>query len=131
MSQPGLMPLWVRQCSWLTALAAAMWSALAVVAYTLGGSAGLEGLTYAALLCLLPGWLVFFVGSRYREPKPQAVAMLMGTVVRILVVLAGVLTLQTWRPGLGFWEFLVWVVVFYLAMLAAETWLLVRVDRRE
>ena len=116
----------IEKCGWLGGVAALLWLFLAGPAWWLRGSAGLEGLTYGAVLCLLPGWLVFFLAARYRDAEFRAMSVLAGTVIRLLVVLPGVMVVQSIRPHLRLWEFLVWVVIFYLAMLAAETWLLVR-----
>ena len=116
----------LSQCGWLTGVSAVLWLILAGPAHALRGNAGLEGLTYAGLLCLLPGWLVFLLGSRYGSAKNQAVGLLAGTVVRLMFVLFGVVLIQSVRPDLGFWEFLVWVLAFYLVTLLLETLLIVR-----
>ena len=87
----------------------------------------MEGLAYAALLCLAPGWLVFFLAGRYRLANSQAsTVVLAGNAVRMLFVLSGLLVVRSLRPHLGFYEFLIWLVVFYLATLLLETLLLVR-----
>lgn len=116
----------MRDCGILTAATVVLWLVLARPAWLLGGPAGLEGVTYAAVLCLLPGWLVFFIASRYRVATARAMAILAGTVFRLLFVLIGVLVLTAVREGLGFREFLVWLIVFYLTTLCIETWLIVR-----
>ena len=92
----------------------------------MAGTNGLEGLTYSALLCLLPGWLVFFLGSRYRVANTQAAVILLATTIRLLFVLIGVLLIQSVRSDLRFREFLVWVIVFYLATLLVETLMLIK-----
>ncbi|HID23373.1 MAG TPA: hypothetical protein EYP14_13380 [Planctomycetaceae bacterium] len=116
----------IEKCGWLSGVAGLLWLLLAGPAWWSRGPAGLEGLTYGAVLCLLPGWLVFFLTARYRDAQSRAISVLAGTVIRLLVVLPGVMAVQSVRPHLHLSEFLVWVVVFYLALLAAETWLLVR-----
>ena len=110
----------------LTAATAGLWLLLAGPAFLLAAGDGLEGLTYAALLCLLPGWLVFFLASRYVVANFQAQLILLGTVLRMLFVLVGVFCVQSVRAQLQFREFLVWIIVFYLAMLLVETLLLLK-----
>ncbi len=92
----------------------------------LAGRDALEGLSYAALLCLLPGWLILFLASRAAVTNPQAFVVLAGTAVRLMFVLVGVVAVQSFRPHLQFREFLVWIIAFYLATLLIETLMLVR-----
>lgn len=113
-------------CGLLSAIAGVVWLACAGPAYWLAGTLGLEGLSYAALLCLAPGWLVFWLASRYGAANSQSIVVLLGTGLRLVFVLVGVLTIRSVRPELQFREFLVWVVVYYLSMLLAETLLLTR-----
>lgn len=120
---------WLKRCGWLTAAGAAFWLVLAVPAYLLGGSAGLEGLSYAAVLCLVPGVIVFVIASRFAADSAsprQAYVPLLGAGLRLLFVLCGVLVATDVRPHLGMREFLVWVIAFYFAMLAVETWFLMK-----
>ena len=116
----------LSSCGFLTVVTVGMWLLLAAPAWFLSGAHGLEGLTFAAVLCLLPGWLVFLMASRYRVAKMQATVILMGSVFRILIVLLGSLLIRSIRTHLGFREFLVWVIVFYLVALGVETFLLVK-----
>ena len=112
----------VTSCGWLTAVTAAIWLLLAWPAWALAETPGLEGLTYAALLCLVPGWLVFAISSKFRETHAQAaMVFLAGSMLRLLFVLGGTLVLQSARPALGFREFVVWVLVFYMTTLLTET----------
>lgn len=94
----------------------------------MAGTKGLEGLTYAALLCLIPGWIVFFAASRCADSTRMAMVALGGTGLRLLFVLVGALVLKDSRPDLGFREFQIWLVAFYLAMLFVETLLAVRMS---
>ena len=114
-----------RAC-WLGTATGTLWLVLAGPACWMAGTNGLEGLTYSALLCLLPGWLVFFLGSRYRVANTQAAVILLATTIRLLFVLIGVLLIQSVRSDLRFREFLVWVIVFYLATLLVETLMLIK-----
>jgi hypothetical protein len=116
----------MASCAWLTGVLAALWLVLAVPAYWIAGIDGLEGLSYSALLCLVPGWLVFFLVGRYRVANKQAFAALGGTALRLVFVLVGMTAIQSARTNLGFKEFLVWLILFYLASLFTETLLVIR-----
>lgn len=122
--QGGAGPL--AQSGVLTAAVAALWAVLALPAYRVSGPVGLQGLFLAAALCLVPGWLVFWVASRYRVAQSAAAAVMAGGVLRMLFVLFGVLAVGELLPALGDWQFLLWVVPFYLVTLVVETWLLLR-----
>ena len=106
---------------WLAAGVTVLWLLLAGPAYWLAGTAGVEGLSIAALLCLLPGWLVFALGTLYGVANNQAATVLSGTVLRLLFVLFGALAVRNLRPDLQFREFFVWLLVFYMATLLLET----------
>lgn len=118
-----------RRCGWLTLATFGFWVLLAWPAYRLAGVRGLEGMSTAAALCLVPGWfvfwLVFWSTSRYGVTQSRALAVLAGTVLRLLFVLIGTVVVQSAR-GLGFWEFLVWLVVFYVVTLVVETILVLK-----
>ncbi len=116
----------IGRAGWLTTAVATLWLILAAPAYVIAGRGGLEGMSLAALLCLVPGWLVFYLGSRYRVAKMQVLIVLFGSTVRLLFVLAGVLIVRSVRPQLGVREFLIWIIVFYLATLLIETLHVVR-----
>lgn len=136
----------------LTFAAAALWLLLVGPAWSLGGAAGLEGLSIAALLCVVPGWIVFSLcafapyltspwggstdssntaGSNVSTNSQGAsqTAMLVvlgGTVLRLLFVLAGLMFVRSLRPDLGFREFTVWLLAFYMATLLVETLLVLK-----
>jgi hypothetical protein len=98
---------------------------LAAPAWWLSGPKGLEGLTFAAALCLIPGWLVFAFHSQYGTAAPLGV-MLVGTLGRMAVVLFGALAVKAVRPDLGLKSFALWLGAFYLLSLAIETKLLLK-----
>jgi hypothetical protein len=110
----------------LTASTLALWVILAGPAYWLADSRGLEGLTISALLCWLPGCVVFFIVGLLGLGNNQAMAVLMGSGLRMFAVLVGVLAINQWRADLGVREFLSWLIVFYLVTLVVETLLIVR-----
>lgn len=81
----------------------------------------------AALLCLLPAATA--LGLSYRLiGTPQAFAALaLAMGLRLMPPLAIVLILATRGTGADFMPFICYLLVFYLATLAVETWLFVRI----
>ena len=103
-----------------------LWLLLAGPAYLLAGSRGIEGLAYAAALCIPVGCIVIFIAGRWSSSDAPLVAVLVGMLARMGVVLGGVLVLQVYRPDLQLVEFAIWIILFYIVTLAAETLLLLR-----
>jgi hypothetical protein len=116
----------MRRCGVLTACTAALWVMLAAPAYWLAGNLGLEGLTYSALLCCLPGCLLFFAIPFFRFAQNKAYAFLVGSGLRMFVVLIATMVFREFRADLGLKEFLGWLVVFYSVTLLVETLLIVK-----
>lgn len=112
---------WTR-CGWLSAAAILLWLALVGPAWFVAGREGLIGLSVAALLCLVPGWTVFWIAAGYgRAGTDVPLVILGGTALRMVFVLLGMVIVQTVDPRLGFREFVVWLLVFYLGLLVVET----------
>lgn len=120
------LPAALRHGVLLTACLGGLWCLLLAPAWWLGGWAGLEGLSIAALLCLIPGWLVFLFGSGYGLAGLQVAVVVRGMALRMLFVLGGTLLILTTRRHLGVRDFVVWLLVFYLAALAVETGILLK-----
>lgn len=88
---------------------------------------GLQGLTIAAGLCTAPGLLVFLLTAFVVEGSSQAAVLALGgTALRLVFVLLGTLIVRSIAPHLQMREFLVWVLVYYLVLLLAETLILVK-----
>jgi hypothetical protein len=113
----------------VTVVVVAGWLLLAWPAWWLAGPQGLEGLSLAAALCLIPGWLVFAIQSQYGTAAPLA-ALLAATAGRMAAVLLGALTVKALRPDLGMTSFGIWLGAFYVLALATETKLLLPPGRR-
>lgn len=117
----------VTRCIKLTGVIAGVWLAMLLPAWWLAGADGLEGLSYAALLCLVPGVLVFCLSARYRVAEIEfMVVVLGGMFLRLVFVLGGMFAVQGLRPGLGFRAFVLWLLVFYMTALLVETLLVLR-----
>ncbi|MBD3672049.1 MAG: hypothetical protein HUJ26_00870 [Planctomycetaceae bacterium] len=110
-----------RKVGLLGLVAFLMWGVQLAPAFALAGREGLEGAAYASILCLLPGWLVVHVTSRYPDAGSQAVALLLGTGLRMAFVLVGAVVLTDLRPGWGIREFYLWLLIDYFVFLALET----------
>jgi phosphoglycerol transferase MdoB-like AlkP superfamily enzyme len=119
-------PTPMQRCGVLTASALALWALLAGPAYWLAGTLGLEGLTYSALLCVVPGCLLFLAIPFFEFAQNKAYAFLVGSGLRMFVVLVSTLVLHEIRADLGLKEFLSWLVVFYSVTLLVETLLIVK-----
>ena len=92
----------------------------------LAGTDGLIGLSIAAALCTVPGLIVFGLAAAMRGPSQGVVIALGGTALRLVFVLVGALAVQAVQPRLRFREFFVWLLAYYLILLAAETLLFTR-----
>jgi len=119
----------VRNGLVLTAGVLLLWLLIAWPAWRFLGPKGLEGLTFAAALCLIPGWLVFALNSQYGTAAPLAV-FLTGTVGRMAAVLCGALAIKATRPDLDMKSFALFLGAFYVLALAIETKLLSKPPRR-
>ncbi len=115
----------MRRCGVLTATGVALWILLAGPAYWLAGRLGFEGLTYSALLCVVPGCVLILAIPFFGFAQNKAYAFLVGSGLRMFVVLVVTLVLHEVRADLGLKEFLSWLVVFYSVTLLVETLLIV------
>ena len=117
----------IRRAAGLTFATLVLWVLLLIPAWSLAGVPGLEGLSYAAVLCLVPGWLTIWMSRHVGAPSQlTALLVLAGTAFRLLFVLCGTLLVRATRSQLGFREFLVWLIVFYLVTLLVETLLILK-----
>lgn len=85
------------------------------------GLLGLEGVLYAAAACFLPGVILEAVSGRFRGSQRVLQMLLVGTTLRISVVLATGLLVLAVRPALSPTEFLLALAAFYCVALAVET----------
>ena len=99
------------------------------VAYWQQGLPGIAWATGAAALCLLTG-IGAITATFYfaRHPIP-IIGMLLAMAVRMLPPLAVCLGLSARGSGHDYFGFVCYLLLFYLATLAVETWLSVRMVR--
>ena len=114
----------LRNAVRLTLFGILSWLLLAGPAWWIADRAGLIGVSAAAVLCLLPGYLAVTVRSW--AGSSQSTFMLAAGGIRLGFVLTGGLGVKFKLPDVGMSEFHVWLIAFYLLTLAFETQLVVR-----
>ncbi|MCR9202739.1 MAG: hypothetical protein NXI04_29190 [Planctomycetaceae bacterium] len=107
----------------LTAVVAAAWAVCFWPARGLNGEAGVYWMTIAAICCLVPGWIVVFLGGLVIFPNDLA-AMLAQMAVRLVTAGAAALIVRDVYPSFGPDVFLGWLIGFYLLALFVEVSLL-------
>ena len=125
----------IRRLLWLIGGTAAFWGLVTYPARLMAESKEWErpDLTIlwsaaAALMCLVPTALTMVWTGRVAEGKPeqQLLAVMGGTTVRMLFVVAAGLVLFLGVKEFAYQRFWIFVVVFYLFTLALEMALIVR-----
>ncbi len=117
-----------RQLTQLVAGCLGIWLLFAIPAWLIGGELALIDTASAGVLCLAPMaatmiWCHWAFGG---SPEQQLTAVLGGTSVRLVFVIAGGIGLFFAVDMLHRDAFLIWVVVFYLATLTLEVVLIAR-----
>ncbi len=116
-----------RQCLSLTIGMLALWAVLYYPAEHFAGERGIEGLTYAGLLCLIPGLIALLLSGGISKIGANAgQGALISTVMRLMTVGLAAVLMQSARPDLRFWQFHVWLILFYLTSLILETCFILR-----
>ena len=107
----------------LCLLVAGLWLAAAGPAYLIAGLDGLVGSAAAATLCLVLSLLTYVAQRWVTRKNDQWLlgAALGGMLFRMAAALGAVAALYR-AKGFGFASFVVWVIVFYLALLGADTY---------
>ncbi|HET6325604.1 MAG TPA: hypothetical protein VFG04_13075 [Planctomycetaceae bacterium] len=122
-SQTPIQVAWFR-CAVLALTTGALWLLLVAPAWFIGGREGLIGLSAAAVLCVVPGLIVFWFAAAYGAAGGQVpLVVLGGMILRMIFVFLGLLIIQSADPRLGFREFVVWLLAFYTVLLGVETFL--------
>lgn len=92
-------------------------------ARVMNGEAGVWWMSIAAICCLVPGWIVVFLGTLDIFSNDLS-TMLVQTSVRLAVVGGVAVLVKKQRPDLGVADFFGWLIGFYLLALAIEVWML-------
>lgn len=105
----------------------ALWALAAYPAQRFGGEEGLLYSSVAFALCLVPSvaTLAWSGWAAKQSAEQQLLTVLVGTGVRMTVVLGVALALYTLVPLFGRSSFWFWVLIFYLFTLGLDTALLV------
>lgn len=104
----------------LTLWLAAVWLLFVGPAAIWGGGRSVEGLTYAALVCLVPGAVVVTRCVDLGSGRPLA-GMVVSMGLRLALVVVAAVGVCYLRPDLRGETFVVWLVPCYLVSLAVET----------
>ncbi len=116
----------LSRCAWLGLATVGLWLLLLGPAWFVAGRDGLIGVSIAAALCVVPGWIVFWIAAAYGPAGGQVpLVILGGMALRMIFVFLGMVIVRSADQRLGFREFLVWLAAFYVALLAVETFLVV------
>jgi hypothetical protein len=122
-AQTPIQMAWTR-CAWLGLATALLWLVLLAPAWFLGGRDGLVGVSVAAILCVVPGWIVFWLAAAYGAAGGHVpLVVLGGMLLRMVFVFLGMVIVQSANHNLGFREFVVWLLAFYAVLLGVETFL--------
>lgn len=113
----------LKACLTLTACVAAVWVLCFWPARILNGNAGVQWMTIAAFCCLIPGWVVVFLGTLDMFPNELA-AMLVQMTVRTTVVGSALVIVKRKHPEFEPDMFMWWVAAFYVVALFTEAGLL-------
>ena len=116
-----------KQLIQLSAGSLVLWALVAYPAHRFGGEVGLLYSAVAAALCLMPAavTLAWSGWASKQSPEQQLLTVLVGTGVRMTVVLGIALALYSLVPLFGRSSFWFWVLVFYLFTLGLDTVLVV------
>jgi hypothetical protein len=113
----------IARVAGLAGTVVAAWLLAAPVAFVLNGLPGVAYSLVAAVLCGIPGVLTLAVLLAASSPEARVLAVIGGSLVRLLAALGGGLLLGLAWPvllGEGLHFFWGWVLVFYWFTLAAE-----------
>ena len=118
----------MKQLVYLIASTLAFWVIVVYPARLLWGDSAVLFSATAGLLCLVPtaGTLAWYLKAFHGAPETQLLAVLGGTVVRMVVVGGIGMVLFHTIPELQYQRFWLWVLAFYLFTLTLEMVLITR-----
>lgn len=112
----------------LASVAGALAVISAPIAYGMFGGSGILAVGIACVCCLLPGCVLFVLACQWTSGPAQLNLMMGGMAMRAASCLFAVLVMDG-SLRLAKENYLIWLSVFYLAMLAVETWLLMHNEK--
>ena len=110
----------------------ALWLLAFMPAFWVAGWRGVSGSAAAAAVCGVPGLVTLVLyhwSSQKRSDRWRIAGILSGTIVRLVVVMGAGAILHATVDGFDLRGFLIWLMLFYLASLTAEVFLLVRCEK--
>jgi hypothetical protein len=120
-AQTPIQTAWSR-CGWLAVATAVLWTLLLGPAWLIAGREALIGVSAAAALCAIPGFIVFWLAAVYGPAGSQVPLVILGaTLLRMVFVFLGMVIVQSADPRLGLREFVIWLLAFYVVLLGVET----------
>jgi len=122
-AQTPIQLAWSR-CGWLAVATGVLWALLLGPAWFIAGREALIGLSVAAVLCTIPGLIVFWLAAAYGAAGGQVPLVILGSMLlRMVFVFLGMVIVQSADPRLGLREFVIWLLAFYVVLLGVETFL--------
>ncbi len=122
----------MKSWAWLVCGAVGLWLLALYPGWLLAGEQALFQSTAALLICLIPALATFCWAVRSSDsPEKQLLTTLGGSGIRIVTVVAvGLVLYLTW-PDIFNDYFWVWIAIFYLFLLALETFLLIKTKEQK
>jgi len=117
---------YLRSATWLTCAIGALLVLLMPFALWNSGATGAIEVTIAAAICLLPGLVALWFTSQSAGSNQVLFGLLFSMGLRILPPLVICLALSLRSTGAEYFSFIVYLLLFYMATLALETTLSVR-----
>jgi hypothetical protein len=111
------------RCGWLAVITLLAWLLAALPAWSLFGGDGLAAAAISAVVCFLPGCIVFRLVAGDSGNLAQIRAVGIGTGLRVVCALGGAAIMDR-AMGLPPKNYLIWLGLFYLLTLGVETWLI-------
>ncbi|MSR58569.1 MAG: hypothetical protein EXS05_13100 [Planctomycetaceae bacterium] len=111
------------RCLRLAYAALGVWLLALVPAFYWFGADGIGAATVSAVVCLIPGCLVFWLVAAASPPNAQVRAVVLGTGLRVASGLAGAFVMHN-VLALAPKNYVVWLTIFYLVTLLVETCLI-------
>ena len=121
--------VYLRGAAWLTSVVMVVLMLLLPLAYWNSGVVGVLELVAAAAICLFPGLIVLKFTSQSTDANQVLFGLLISMGLRLLPPLVICLVLSLRSTGDEYFNFICYLLLFYMVTLALETYLSVRLIR--